>query len=416
MKILILSQYFYPEIGATQIRMYEFARFLASKGHQVTVVCELPNHPTGRIPREYRGRLFDEEVRDGFRIVRVWVWASPEKNLFNRLLFYISFLVFSIIRSLTLERPDVVLATSPPLFTGLAGWIVSAFKRAHFVLDIRDVWPAAAVALGVLRKGVALKAAEWLERFLYRRSDLITVVTRGFCDYLNDIHAIPQTRVKWIPNGTVSHIFRPFESTELRRLPGFNDKFIVAFAGNLGLAQGLDIVIEAARRINDQDAIAFVLIGAGPCREGLEEQARLHQLSCVRFLDQVPAAQVVGLLNSADALLAPLRDSSHWVFQTFLPVKMFDYMACGKPVLLGANGEALEILRESGGGLHFHPGKPLELLSAIRYLQGNPEEGEEMGRRGRAYVLRHFNRQLSSERLEASLRHLLGAGDGTNPS
>ena len=407
MKVLILSQYFYPEVGATQSRMYEFARHLASQGADVTVVTEFPNHPHGRIPPRYRGKLFEQEFRDGFRILRVWVWTSPKKNFHTRLLFYNSYLVLSVIRSLGVGSPDVVLATSPPLFVGAAGYLVAKFKRAHFVLDVRDLWPAAAVALGELSNSRLIAWAEKFERFLYRRAGMVTTVTCGFRDYIC-ARGTPPKKVHWIPNGTLPHHFKPAPSSpELRVESGMHDRFLLTFAGTQGIAQGLSSVLQTAELCRSDPTIGFIFIGAGPAHQELVVEKDRRNLGNVYFKDQVPMSDIISSLNASDALLVPLRNDP--AFDTFVPSKLFDYMACEKPILLGVNGEAAEILQESGGGLHFEPENPQSLLAVIRKLQENPALCREMGKRGRRYVLQNFDRRKQAMQLEKLLVGLLRA-------
>lgn len=406
MRVLLLSQYFYPEVGATQTRMYEFARHLADCGHDVTVLTEFPNHPRGIIPPEYRGRLFSQESRDGFTIVRVWVWATPRKNFRTRLLFYSSFTLLSFIRSLGLPRPEVVLATSPPLFCGLAGRLLAAMRRTRFVLDIRDLWPAAAVALGELGNPAIIRLAERVERHLYARADLITAVTRGFQRHIEEL-GIEPGKIKWIPNGTLPDVFKPVVSCAgLRAEAGMEGRFMVTFAGTQGIAQGLETIVEAAWLSREDPTIGFVLIGDGPCHQRLVSEAARRGLTNLYFKQQVPLRQITQLLNESDALLVPLRNDP--VFETFVPSKLYDFMACAKPVLLGVRGEAASILEEAEAGLQYSPEDAESLMGAIRSLQAaGQERRRQMGIQGRNYVLRHFDRAVSASQLEQLLRELV---------
>lgn len=404
MKVLILSQYFYPEVGATQTRMHEFARHLAAGGHEVVVIAEFPNHPHGQIPASYRGKLFEEENRDGFRILRVWVWASKTKNFRTRMLFYNSYLLMSVMRAVPLRKPDVVIATSPPLFVGVAGWIVARLKGSVFVLDVRDLWPAAAVAMGELSSSRLIRCAENVEHLLYRKANHIVAVTQGFCRHIQDCGIAPG-KITWIPNGTIASFFCPGPpAPQLKREAGMDDRFVVMFAGTEGIAQGLMAVLDAAEACRNDRSIGFVLIGDGPMHERLVEQKERRNLDNVYLKKQLPLDEIVPFLNASDALLVPLRKDP--VFETFVPSKLFDYMACGKPVLLGVNGEAERILREAGAGVHYTPERPEALLAAIRYLRDNPTARREMGQRGRSYVEAHFDRASQARHLEKLLLDL----------
>ncbi len=404
MRLLILSQYFFPEVGATQTRMYEFARHLASQGHRVTVVTEFPNHPHGRIPRRYRGRLFETERRDDFEIIRVRVWASPVKTFSRRIGFYGSYLILATLRSLFLPRPDVVLATSPPLPVGVGGYLVSRARRCRFLLDVRDLWPEAAVALGELRGPRLVSAIARVARFLYRKADQITVVTRGFQSRIGAM-GIAADKLHWLPNGTIVDLFKPGPGCPLfRRESGMEGRFLVTFAGTLGIAQGLASVLQAAELCRDDPTIGFVLIGDGPVRSQLLTQQRQSQLSNVYIKEQVPLERIVPLLNASDALLVQLRKDP--VFDTFVPSKLYDCMACAKPVLLGVNGEAASILDAARAGIRFDAENPKALLEAVRTLRDNPDLCERMGRRGREYVEKNFDRSRQAVELGGLLTAL----------
>ena len=408
MRILFLTQYFTPEIGATQTRIHEFARACVAKGHQVTVVTEFPNHPHGRIPREYRWKLFTREEIDGFTVLRVWVWASPVKTTLRRLLFYGSFLVLSVLRGLFMRpRVDVVFATSPPLLAGLAGWIIAKIHHASFILDIRDLWPLAALALGELRQPILLRFAERLEHFLYRKADKITTVTRGFVRHIAACVG-NSARIVLLPNGAQTDIFAPSAAnSDQRRRLGIDNRFLITFAGNHGIAQGLDAILDAAVILRGRSDVMFSLIGDGPVKPRLVERARVLGLTNVLFLPSVPLSQITLYLTMSDALLVPLRNDP--VFDTFVPSKLFDFLACARPVVLMVNGEAREILESSGGGIWVAPEDASGLVQAIaQFMAMSAEERQRMGERGRAYVLSRYTRAIQNRNLLELLERFKG--------
>jgi glycosyltransferase involved in cell wall biosynthesis len=399
MHILIVSQYFHPEVGATQTRMLEFARALAREGHRLTVLTEFPNHPHGRIPAEYRGKIFTRETFEGFDIVRVWVRASESKSVLSRLAFYFSFTFMAFVRGLFLfPRPDVVLATSPPLFSAAAGRALSFAYGAKFILDIRDLWPKAAEALGMLADPRFIKPAEWLERFLYRRADRITAVTKGFCAHIASLVPRGEEKIEWLPNGAATDIFSP-EKTDpgLRGRLGLEGKFIVTFAGTHGIAQGLPAILEAARLLRDDPGVVFLFLGEGPVKEALVEAAREGDLSNVRFHPGVPTDEAAPFVNMSDLLLVPLKNDPE--FRSFIPSKLFDFMACARPIVLSVDGEARAILEEAGAGVWIPAEDPRALAEAIADLRGDEEKRAEMGRRGREFVLQSYTRERQNERL-----------------
>lgn len=405
MHFLLVTQYFHPEVGATQTRMREFAKALVRRGHQVTVLTEFPNHPTGRIPPEYRGRWFTREAMEGYSVLRVWVWASPAKTFWNRLAFYISFLLMAVARGLFYrERISAVVATSPPLSVGLAGYILSLLRRTKFVLDIRDLWPAAAQALDELRNPFFLHLAERVERHLYRHADRITAVTQGFCRHIRAFVRNP-SGVEWLPNGTVSGLFSPdLTDPSLRERLGLQGKFVVCFAGLHGIAQGLPSILNAASLLRQASDVRFLFVGDGPVKGSLIQKAREMELNNVLFHPQVPIEKITSYLTMSDLLLVPLRRDP--LFDIFVPSKLFDFMACARPVLLTVGGEAQAILEEAGGGKWVEPENPAAMAEAILAFRDNPGKREEMGRRGRDYVLRGFTREAQGDRLATILEEL----------
>lgn len=408
MHVLFVTQYFTPEVGATQTRIHEFARACVAAGHRVTVLTEFPNHPHGRIPPEYRGLLATRERMDGFEVLRVWVVARPVKTFWTRLAFYASFFLLATVRGIFAPgRVDVVFATSPPLPVGLVGWIVARVRRARFVLDIRDLWPAAAEALGELRKPALVRLAARLEGFLYRHADRITAVTRGFVAHIGD--RVPdRSRVELLSNGAAIDVFDPGRvDPDFRSRWGFEGRFVVTFAGLHGIAQGLESVIDAAALLRDHPDVVFCLIGEGPMKAKLEARAAAHPLDNVRFLPPVPLAEITPYLTGSDALLVPLRRDP--VFDTFIPSKLFDFLACARPVILMVGGEARELLEASGGGVFVEPGDAEGLAKAALLLQARgAEERARMGAQGRAYVLAHYTREVQGQRLLALLAAEVG--------
>jgi len=402
-RLLFFSQYFPPEVGATQTRVHHFARRLAEKGHRVTVTAEIPNHPKGVIFEGYRGRAVYRTVEDGCEIIRVWVCTSPRKPFMGRILFYGTYMVNAILAGswLTRGRFDAVFATSPPLPVALAGYVVSRVKRCPFVMDVRDIWPAVGVVLGEIRGKALVRLAERLERFLYTRAAALTCVTRGFVEDAVRKGASPE-RVHFLPNGTLPELFNPGRTDEgLRRRLGLEGKFVVGFCGNHGVAQGLPEVLEAARLLRDREEFRFLFIGEGPVKPLLAGIKARDALDNVLLLPEVPLTEVAPYINAADVMLVPLKADQ--IFATFIPSKMFDFMACGKPVVLTVDGEARAILEDAGGGVYVEPGNPRALAGALMALREQPARLAEMGRRGREHVLRRYVRDQQAARLEEIL-------------
>ena len=398
LRVLLLSQYFPPEVGATQSRLQAFAEYLAARGHHVTVICEFPNHPHGVIPPEYEGRLYEDDRSNPYRVLRVWVKASEEKTQRTRMAFYLSYMTMATAMAPVAGRADVVVATTPPLFTGAAGLALARVNRAPFVLDVRDLWPAAAVSLDQIPSKAAIRASEVLERMLYRQATAVTAVTQPFCEHIDAIRG-REPRTVLLPNGTLELFFDAAEPGDARKRLGAGEgQALVTFAGTLGIAQALPSVLDAARLSGDD--IHWALVGDGPSRELLLHGAKKRALTNVEFHPQVPLAQVPQLLAASDVLLVTL--AAHPTFADFVPSKLIDFMASGKPVLLAARGESARLLEAAGAGIAVAPEDPQALTDAARWLIEHPDEAAAMGARGRAFA-RGRLRSVQAERLEALL-------------
>jgi glycosyltransferase involved in cell wall biosynthesis len=392
MKLLLLSQYFPPEVGATQTRMQAFAEYLTARGHDVTVICEFPNHPQGVIPPEYRGRVVEDERTNGYRVIRVWVHATEEKTQRTRMAFYLSYMTLAALAAPLTGRPDVVLATTPPLFTGAAGAAIASFFGAPLVLDVRDLWPAAAVSLDQISGESTKRLAEGLEHWLYRRAARIVAVTEPFCRHIEAVGGLRVPPVL-IPNGTLESFFVDGDRSARERLGVDGDRFLVTFAGTLGIAQALPTVLDAA--VAAGDGFAFSFVGDGPLRESLVRSARERGIDNVSFPGQVPLEEIPGFLSASDALLVSL--SGHRTFHDFVPSKMIDFMATGRPIVLAAAGESARILNESGAGIAVEPEDAARIVDAVRWLAEHPSDAAEMGRRGREYARSRLRSHLAAQ-------------------
>jgi glycosyltransferase involved in cell wall biosynthesis len=389
LRIVIVSQYFPPEIGATQSRMQAFAEHLAARGHRVTVICEFPSHPHGVVPEAYRGRLVEDDRSNEYRVLRTWIKTNPHKTQATRLELYLSFMALATALAPRAGRADVVLATTPPLFAAAAGLAIARMNRAPFVLDVRDLWPAAASSLNQISSGPITRAAEWLERILYCSADRVVAVTRPFCDHVDALRGGRPPATELIPNGTFEFFFEPAQ-------PEPRDaRFRVTFAGTLGIAQALPSVIEAAERLDDD--VQFQLVGEGPLKNALRRDVELRGVRNVVFREQLPLVRIPPVLAASDVLLVTL--SGHTTFTSFVPSKLIDFMAVGKPVLLAASGESARVVEQAQAGLVVPPEDPAALAKAIGWLRAHPDEARQMGERGRAFARTRL-RSRQAERLE----------------
>jgi colanic acid biosynthesis glycosyl transferase WcaI len=400
MKILYVSQYFPPEMGAPAARVAELARHWVRQGHDVTVLTGFPNHPTGIVPREYRSklrRLVVREQSEGVDVVRTWLFPFPNRHAYERMLNYSSFCLSAASTGLFLSRPDVVIATSPQLLVGLSGWWLARCKRVPFVFEVRDLWPESLAAVGVGKENSVLhRSLSKIAGFLYRQADRIVVVTPAFEDRLVKDWRVPQEKISVVENGVETQLFAPSSATELRKELGVEGKFVVSYIGTMGMAHGLETILESAAELQQNPEIVFLMVGEGAEKERTVALARDRGLTNVRFIDSQPREKVPAYICASDVCLVPLKKSE--LFKTVIPTKMLEFMSCGCPVILGVQGQAQSILEEAGAGLAIEPENPAELTAAIRYLAANPEVAREMGHAGREYIMRKFSRRSTAEK------------------
>jgi glycosyltransferase involved in cell wall biosynthesis len=403
MRILLLTQYFSPETGAAQQRLSDLARRLDLFGHEVTVLTSLPNYPSGRIFDGYRGRIFLEEQRDDIRILRTWAYTSPSRSLLRRLLNYFSFALlatwFGIWRA---GKQDVVVVESPPLFLGIAGLILSRLRRAPMILNVSDLWPESAVALGILRNPTIIGPATALENYLYRNSYAITGQSQGI---VRDIKArVPNIPVELITNGVDPERFvlSAGKREEVRRQFGFGERCVVGYTGLLGLAQDLDTVLDAAQMLaKSNPQISFVFFGDGPEKGRLEASATGRDLKNVRFFPPHPTDTMPAILSALDIAVVPLKNLP--LFRDVLPAKLFECMASKLPIVLAVDGEARQLLEKANGGIYVQPEDPAALADAIRKLSADPSLRRDLGKNGSRYVFAHYDRGEIARRFAALL-------------
>jgi colanic acid biosynthesis glycosyl transferase WcaI len=400
MRVLYLSQYFPPEVGATQTRAYEMATGLIHAGHQVTMLTEVPNHPEGIIRPGYRGRFCTREELDGIDVIRVWVRASREKTMRTRLAFYVSYMVNAALAGLLLARGhyDLLYATSPPLFVGAAALGLSRLRRIPMVFEVRDLWPQSAVALGELSNPRLIRWATWLEECCYERARRIVVVTQGIRERLLE-RGTDGRKIDLIPNGANTELFRPRPEAarRLREELGLTGRFLVIYAGIHGIAQGLEHILRAAQQLADTPHIHFLFVGDGPCKAELQDMKNRLGLGNVTMLDAQPREAIPAFLSAADVALVPLRRLD--LFKDAVPSKMFDAWACACPVVLSIEGEAHHVLQRAEAGVFVSPESLKALAEALLDLSQHRERCRTYGLNGRRFVQEHYSRQAQARQL-----------------
>ncbi|WP_438024436.1 glycosyltransferase family 4 protein [Sorangium sp. So ce233] len=416
MRILYVSSYFPPEPGAPSARVSELARAWRRAGHEVTVLTGMPNHPTGVIPPEYRGRLRVEEDFHGVRVLRTWIYAAANRGKVRRSLAYGSFALSTLtLAQRDLPPADVLIATSPQFLTAVAGYGIARLRGLPFVFEVRDLWPESIVAVGALPEGHAVvRGLTAVEERLYRAADEIVVVTRSFRERLVE-RGVPEGKIDVLRNGVDLGRFKPSSrDTPLRAELGFGDRLVVAYVGTHGMAHGLSAVLDVAHGLLARDDIRFLFVGDGAERASLEARARELGLSNVTFLGARPRDAMNEVYATADICLVPLRKSE--LFQTVIPSKIFEILAMERPIVISVDGEARSIVEEANAGLFAPPEDVPSMTRAILELAADPDRRRQMGEAGRAHVIRSFDRDTLAheylEVLERVRRRAASRGDG----
>jgi hypothetical protein len=410
MKILFFSHYFPPEVNAPATRTYEHCVRWARAGHDVTVVTCAPNCPSGVLVEGYKNRLRPQvESIDGLRVIRVWTFLSPNSGSLRRITNYLSYLVSAVIVALWLRRPDVIVATSPQFFCGWAGTIVSFLKRVPFVLEIRDIWPESIIVVGAMRNRYLLRILERLEIWMYKSASHIVAVGNGYRQRILEKVNIPD-RISVVTNGVDLEQFIPAASDpRFRHVWDLEGKFVCSYIGTIGMAHGLEVVVEAARilRQKNREDIAFCLVGDGAERKRLEKSVQqLGLQKNVIFTGMLAKDEMPVVLASSNACLIHLKKCD--LFGTVIPSKLFETMAMERPIIMGVKGEACDIVNWAGAGIEMEPGSAESLVSCVEALADQPALVRELGKSARIMVGEHFSRDLLADRMLAVLQKTAG--------
>lgn len=400
MHILLIHQLFIRPDDPGGTRHYEFCESLVRSGHRVTILAGNRSYLTGEAvsPRKR------ETLAPGLEVVRCGTIGGGHRSFFWRTAGFLWFTLTSLAVGLRLRGVDLVWATSPPLLQVASAWMLARLRRTRWVFEVRDLWPAFAVAAGVLRNRVLISLSEWLEGFLYRRCDHLIVNSPGFIPHLEQ-HGVPSAKVTLIANGVDPSRFDPnADGAAFRRDHDLSDRFVVLYAGAHGLSNDLGVVLGAAELLRHEAAIVFVLVGDGREKPRLVREARLRDLSNVIFLPPVPKEEMAEVLAGSDSGLAILKPLP--LYATTYPNKVFDYMAAGRPVVLAIDGVMRKVIESEGAGVAVAPGDPRALAEAVRRLAADRQQARRMGAHGRRAVELHFDRRQQARLLEATLRQV----------
>ncbi|MBT3336618.1 MAG: glycosyltransferase family 4 protein [Anaerolineae bacterium] len=396
MHILIIHQAFAAinEPGGT--RHHELARHLVQRGHRVTIIASPVSYLTGASSEQ------EETAEEDITIIRAYVYRAHNKSFVHRVFAFLSFMASSFIAGLRVKNVDLVWGTSPPIFQGVTAWALARLKRVPFLLEIRDLWPAFAIAVGVLTNKTLISASEWLERFLYRNADRVMVNSPGYTDHVRDLGA---KHVELIPNGADVRMFDSAKKTvDSIQSSTVKMSFSILYAGAHGMSNDLGLVLDAAKILED-DAVEIVLLGDGKEKANLQARAKEMALQNVIFLPSVPKSEMADALAKADACLAILKPIE-WYKATY-PNKVFDYMAASKPVVLAIDGVVREVVDAAGCGIFAEPGNAKALAGAMMTLAKDPARSREMGQAGRTYVEERFDRAKLADELVGILEEMV---------
>ena len=414
MKILYISQYFPPEMGAPAARASELARHWAQAGHDVSILTGFPNHPTGVVPPEWRARLrrmVSREEVGRVDVFRTWLWPLPNRKAHERMRNYASFCLSAALRGTALARPDVIIASSPQLLVGLSGWWVHFARQVPFVFEVRDLWPESLTAVGVGDENSLLHhTLARVADFLYRRSNHIVVVAPAFKQHLIQRWRVPEEKISIVENGVETELFAPASpaaNMSLRRELGADGKFLVCYIGTMGMAHGLETLLDAAAQLQRQNSDAhFLLVGEGAEKERIKATAQSRGLTNVTFLDQQPRENIPAFISASDACLVLLKKTD--IFKTVIPTKMLEFMSCARPVILGVDGQARQIIEDAAAGIVIEPENADALMKAIQHLSADRGLATALGQKGREHTLRHFSRGKTAEKYIDVLQRLAG--------
>jgi glycosyltransferase involved in cell wall biosynthesis len=408
MKILILTQYYPPESGAPQARLSDLARRLQAMGYSIQVLTAMPNYPGDAIYSDYREKRFVREVIEGILVDRVKLYVPHHKNFIKRLVNYFSFSFNALWYGLgKLPRSDFLLVESPPLFLIPTAIFLAKKLKTRLIINISDLWPQSAVELGMIKpEGIIHKLSCFLEEWCYKHADLITGQTEGIIGNIKN--RFPNKKVKLFPNGIDLEKFSaPIDREKIRKEFGWdNDEFVITYTGVFGHAQALEQILKAAKIIESKKRVLFAFIGNGPCREQLSQQIEAMALTNVRMYNWQKPEMMPELIGASDTGIVPLAKGK--LFEGARPSKMFEIMGAGKPVILCAKGEAVEIIKDAKCGVWAPPEEPEKLSIVIEELINQPAGFlEKMGEYGRDYAEQNFNRKLIAEKFASYLEEII---------
>lgn len=401
--ILLVHQAFVSPRQAGGTRHYELAKLLVPEGkHTFTIVASTLSYTTGKQAEPND----DSDLEPGINVLRAYTLPVSHRSFVWRVVAFFSFMISAVWESRRAKDIDLVMGTTPPIFQAISAWFISFVRRKPLLLEVRDLWPEFAIDMGVLKNPILISMSRWLEAFLYSRANHILVNSPAYRDYVIN-RGVPTNKVTLIPNGVDPEMFNPnANGNDIRERFGLNNKFVVTYAGALGMANDISTILRAAKRLETRDEIHFLLVGDGKERVTLEAVCNDYELKNVTFTGAMPKTDMPTVLAASDVCTATLMNIP--MFKTTYPNKVFDYMAAGKPTILGIDGVIRDVVESANGGIFVQPGDDEAFADAVITLYDIPEiERREMGNSARSYVEEHFNRHTHAHNFAELVNHVI---------
>lgn len=411
MNILLIHQYFLEEDDPGGSRWNEFTRIWTDQGHTVTVLGGMMHYNGHEKRPEYKGKYYVRKEQGAVHVLRCHVSESYNKSFMGRLWGYFSFMFSALYAGLfkTKGKFDVVIVTSPPLFVGITGYLVSLFRRMPFVFEVRDLWPESAIDTGVLTNKMIIKLAYWVEAFIYRKATLINVLTPAFYNALRDKKGIAEKKLVQISNAAdfslSEKLLRDFDATAFRKQHDLEGRFVITYVGAHGVANHLEQLLEAGEALADTNVL-FLLIGQGMEKERVMKMAKERNVTNVRFLDSVPKAEVFRYILASEMGASVLKRVD--TFKTVYSNKTFDYMSCKKPILMAIDGVSRELVEDAGAGVYVEPENASEYNRIIREYLNDPDRLKREGESGYRYAQQNFDREVLANRYLGHIKDMTG--------
>lgn len=409
MNILIIYQYHIRPGDAGITRYSQFARHWTAKGHKVKIIAGMVNYFSGQKPAEYKGSLWVvENENSGAEVLRVFTSSIGYRTFWGRLLSYLTFSVSALLGGILSEKPDIVISASPPIFVGLIGQAVAFLKRARFVFEIRDLWPDEAIELGIINNKILIKFGHALEKFLYAKAAMIMAVTPAFKTFLTSEKSVATEKIAVVPNSADLTALSPQDKNNfIREKLNWQNKFIVLYIGAHSLVYNFQPILDTAKILKQaKPDILFVLIGDGRQKPSLTKYAKTNGLTNVQFYNPVSKKEIGGYINAADVCVATLKNMKY--LRHVYAAKLFDYMACAKPIILGMKGASADLVcRDAKAGVEIEPENAQEFENAVLQFYNNPNERETLGKNGYEFVKNNFSDVILAAKYEESLKKIL---------